>query len=198
MQVILTANYTFEKVKNRVSFSDAPGNVVASALYLANSFDIRWLKPAVKADNSELLPGLDQYFNNPYFVAYHYRNTSSRNRLTGGLTLRYAINDWLSVQGQVTRDGYIFDVEQILPSLTGYSVGGSLTQHTTDFRELNGNAMIEMNKKFNNISVRAHIGGNTQDNIWKQGGIFGAGPFVVPFFYSASNISIRPFTYNYE
>ena len=198
LQMILTANYTFEKVKNRVSFSDAPGNVVASALYLANTFDIRLLEPAVKADNSELLPGLDQYFNNPYFVANRFRNTSNRNRLTGGLTLRYAINDWLSVQAQVTRDGYIFDVENILPSLTGYSVGGSLTQHTVDFRELNGNAMVEANKKFGQFSVRAHVGGNTQDNLFRQGGIFGAGPFVVPFFYSASNIANRPYTYNYE
>src|SRR6202011_6215663 len=58
LQLNLTGNYTFEQVKNRVSFSDAPGNVVASTLYLANTFDIRWLRPQVGPDGlTELLPG---------------------------------------------------------------------------------------------------------------------------------------------
>lgn len=197
LQVVITANYVFEKVKNRVSFSDAPGNTVAGPLYLANSFDIEWLKPEVKEDGSELLPGLDIYFNNPYFVANRYKNTTNRNRLTGGLTLRYTLTDWLSVQGQVTRDGYIFDVENIVPSMTGYQPGGSMTQHTTDYRELNTNVMVEAQKKFNNFSVRANVGSNSQDNVYKRGGIFGAGPFVVPFFYSSSNIAQKPYTYEY-
>ena len=198
LQLSLSANYVFEQVKNRVSFSDAPGNVVASALYLANSFDIRWLKPAVKADKSELLPGTDIYFNNPYFVAYHFQNTTRRNRLTSGLTLKYSLTDWLSVQGQLTRDGYIFDVENVVPSLTGYNTGGSLTQTTVDYHELNGNYMLEANKKFGDLSVRVNAGGNTQDNVYKQSGILNAGPFVVPFFYSPGNIAQKPFIYNYS
>jgi TonB-linked SusC/RagA family outer membrane protein len=197
LQLMLTANYVFEKVKNRVSFSDAPGNTLAGPLYLSNSFDIRWLKPEVKEDGSELLPGLDIYFNNPYFVANRYRNTTNRNRLTAGLTLRYQLTDWLSAQGQITRDGYIFDVEQITPSGTGYQPGGSLTQHSTDYHELNINGMLEAHKKFNNFSLRANIGTNSQDNVYKRSGIFGAGPFVVPFFYSSSNIAQKPYTYEY-
>jgi TonB-dependent SusC/RagA subfamily outer membrane receptor len=37
LQLTLTADYVFENVKNRASFSDAPGNVLAAPLYLANS-----------------------------------------------------------------------------------------------------------------------------------------------------------------
>ncbi|HYC27597.1 MAG TPA: SusC/RagA family TonB-linked outer membrane protein, partial [Chitinophagaceae bacterium] len=203
LHMSLTANYVFEKVKNRVSFSDAPGNVVASVLYLANSVDIRWLKPAVKADGSELLPGTDIYFNNPYFVAYRYQNTTDRNRLTAGLTMKYDLTKWLSAQGQVTRDGYIFDVVNIVPTGTGYSPGGTLTQYTIDYHELNGNFSLEANKQFSDVSLRVVAGGNTQDNVNKIGGMGAvplsgqgpAGPFKVPFFYSSSNISDKPYAY---
>jgi len=198
LQLNINANYVFETVKNRVSFSDAPGNVIASTTYIANSFDVRWLEPAVNANNFEMLPGLDIYFNNPYFVAYKYQNKTSRNRLTGGLSLKYSLTDWLSVQAAVTRDGYIFDVTNILPTGTGYSEGGNLTQHTTDFHEINGNVSLDANKKFGSFSVHANVGTNTQDNVWKQAGIFGAGPFKVPFFYSPSNISEKPFSYSYS
>ncbi|HEV3414144.1 MAG TPA: carboxypeptidase-like regulatory domain-containing protein, partial [Puia sp.] len=106
LQLTLTANYLFENVKNRASYSDAPGNLIASSLYLANSFDIRWMKSrTVNPDGTEWLPGTDPYFENPYYIAYDYQNQTSRNRLTGALTLKYNIFDWLFIQGQVQRDG---------------------------------------------------------------------------------------------
>jgi len=209
LHMTLTADYVFERVKNRVSFSDAPGNVVASVLYLANSVDIRSLKAATKADGSELLVGADPYFNNPYFVANKFQNHTDRDRLTGGLTLRYDLTDWLAVQGQVTRNGTISDVMQITPTGTGYNPGGNLTQYTRNFRELNGNFMVEFNKKFNEFSIHANVGGNSQDNVTKIGGVgavhtpvgdlqSAAGPFIVPYFYSSSNVSEKPYGYYYE
>src|SRR5581483_207136 len=99
LQATITANYLFENVKNRASYSDAPGNIVASTLYLANTFDIRWMKNnTVNPNGTELLPGTDEYFENPYYLAYDYQNATSRNRLTGALTLKYNFLDWLFVQ----------------------------------------------------------------------------------------------------
>ncbi len=166
LQVNITANYIFEQVKNRGSFSDAPGNVVASTLYLANSFDIRWLKPETTAGGNELLPGTDIYFNNPYFVAYKFQNSSSRQRFTGGLNLKYNLLDWLYVQAGVTRDGYIYDYTNILPSGTGYDAGGQITVNTVDVHELNSNFLIGVNKKFGqDFTLTANAGGNYQDDV---------------------------------
>src|SRR5690606_21282856 len=109
LQASLSANYVFENVKNRSSFSDAPGNVLAGPMYLASSFDIRTLRAETDELGNENLPGNDIYFNNPYFVAYRYQNATSRNRLTAALGLKYDFTDWLALKGQVTRDGYIFD-----------------------------------------------------------------------------------------
>jgi outer membrane receptor protein involved in Fe transport len=167
-------------------------------LYLASSFDIRWLEPAVNPDGTELLPGTDIYFNNPYFVAYKFENSTSRNRLTGALTLKYNFTDWLSLQAQVTRDGYIFDLRNVVPTGTGYQPGGSITQTTTDYHEVNANYLLDFNKAFGDFTVHANAGGNLQDDIATTSGVYGAGPFNVPYFYDVSNTSSRPLDYSYS
>jgi len=205
LQMDLTADYVFEHVNNRASLSDAPGNVFAPPLYLANSFDIRWMKDhTTHPDGTEWLPGAtDPYFENPYYIAYDYNNTTDRNRLTGGLTLKYDLLDWLYVQGQLTRDGYVFDVESIVPSGVEYTRtdgvhGGNLTQYEVNFYELNGNFMIGGQKKFGpDLSFDANIGSNREDNVSRINGIGAvpnssnraAGPFLIAGDYNANDIS---------
>ena len=203
-QATLTANYVFEQVKNRASMSDNPGNMIGSVLSLASSFDVNWLKDSVVDSNGfENVPNKNiVYVNNPYFVATYFQNSTKRNRLTSALTFKYDFTDWLSLQGQVTRDGYILDRTEILPTGTQFLFGsnGFLTQTKTDFHETNGNIMVEANKKFGGFSLHGNLGANTQDNIFTREGIYGAGPFLVPFVYSVSNIlgEDRPYIYDYR
>jgi TonB-linked SusC/RagA family outer membrane protein len=202
-QATLNANYVFEQVKNRASMSDNPGNMTASIFNLASSFDINWLKKAVDDNGVEIVPNRDIVFvNNPYFVARYFQNATKRNRLTSALTLKYDLTDWLSLQGQVTRDGYVLDRTEITPTGTLFRGGdnGILTQTKTDFHEINGNVMIDANKKFGVFSLHGNFGANTQDNIFTREGIYFAGPFQVPYFYSVSNIKgeDRPFVYDYK
>ncbi len=210
LQMDLTADYVFEHVNNRASLSDAPGNVIAAPMYLANSFDIRWMKNnTVHPDGTEWLPGnQDPYFENPYYIAYDYVNTTDRNRFTGGLTLKYNLLDWLYVQGQVTRDGYVFDVTNIVPSGVQYTRsdgihGGNLTQYEVNYYELNGNFMIGSHKKFgSSFSLDANLGVNRQDNVTTTNGIGAVpntsnravGPFIVAGNYNSNNILIKPYS----
>lgn len=203
LQMSLTANYVFENVKNRASFSDAPGNLIASLQFVPNTYDIRWLKPRVDSNRNELLPGnQDIYFENPYFIAYEDLNQSSRNRLTGGLTLKYNLLDWLYVQAQVTRDGYIYDFKQITPNGVAYSSnnGGYMTVTEKNQHELDGNLQIGVNKKFNrDLVFNASAGMYSQDNVSTTYSGAG-GPFVIPYFYSISNVAgpNKPFNYSYS
>jgi TonB-linked SusC/RagA family outer membrane protein len=200
LTVNLTANYIFEEVKNRVSFSDAPGNVVASTLYLPNTFHIKWLAPnqGTNGAGAEQLPGTDPYFDNPYFVAYKFQNSTSRQRLTGGLTLKYDFTNWLFAQGGVSRDGYIFDLTNVVPTGTGYSPGGQITTEDVNFHELNWNYLIGVHTKFgNDFTFNANVGGNSEDNVNSSSDVLSAGPFNVPYFYSLSNVTTRPITPGY-
>jgi TonB-linked SusC/RagA family outer membrane protein len=200
LTIDLTANYIFEQVKNRVSFSDAPGNTVASVLYLPNTFHIKWEAPnqGTNALGNEQLPGTDTYFNNAYFVAYKYQNATSRNRLTGGLTVKYDFTKWLFAQGGVTRDGYTFNLTNITPSGTGYDPGGQMTTSNVNFHELNWNYLIGVHTKFgNDFTFNANAGGNSEDNVNSSTSVNGAGPFNVPYFYSLVNVTNRPATPGY-
>lgn len=210
LEMALTADYVFEHVNNRASLSDDPGNVIAAPLYLANSFDIRWMKThTVHPDGTEWLPGSsDPYFENPYYIAYDYSNFTDRSRITGGLTLKYHFFDWLYLQGQVSRDGYQFNVTNIVPSGVEYTRsdgvhGGNLTQYEVNYHELNGSVMIGLNKKLgNNFSFDANLGANRQDNNSAIQGVGAvpkssnraAGPFLVAGNYNASNIIDKPYS----
>jgi TonB-linked SusC/RagA family outer membrane protein len=199
LQLTVTANYVFEDVKNRSLLSDNTSNANATLLYIANTFDVRWLKPAVKDDGSELLPGNDLYFNNPYFVTQYHQNRTKRNRLTGAATLKYNIADWLYVQGQVSRDGYIFDFRRVTPTGTAYAVGGELTEYERNYHEINSNFLIGLNKDLNDIfSVNATFGGNSQNNVNEYYGLNGtASPFIIPYLYTADNIANKAYTHDY-
>ncbi len=210
LQMDLKADYVFEQVNNRASLSDDPGNVMAPPLYLANSFDIRWMKNhTVHPDGTEWLPGTtDPYFENPYYIAYDYKNTTDRNRLTGGLTLKYHILNWLYIQGQLARDGYLLDVTQIVPSGVEYTradgnYGGNLTQYEVNFHELNSSFMIGVDKVLGekwHLDVNA--GGNQQDNVNNVSGIGAvpgsnnrpAGPFLSAGDYNQDDIQTKPYT----
>ncbi|MBS1660313.1 MAG: SusC/RagA family TonB-linked outer membrane protein [Bacteroidetes bacterium] len=210
LQATLTANYVFERVNNRATLSDNPGNVISAPMYLANSFDIRWMKEnRIHPDGTEWLPGnTDPYFENPYYIAYDYLNTTNRNRFTGGLTLKYDILPWLYAQGQVTRDGYTLDVNNIVPSGVPYTRGdgihgGNLTQYNIDFHELNTSFMTGVRKSWpSELSFNAYLGVNRQDNVTNISGIGAvpnsanraAGPFVVAGNYTANNILVKPYS----
>jgi len=213
LQMELTADYVFEHVNNRSSISDNAGNIIAPLLYLPTSFDVRWLKNRTNPDGTERLAGtIDNFFENPYYIAYEYINRTDRNRITGGLTLKYNLLDWLYLQGQVTRDGYLFNVTNIVPSGVEYTRsdgihGGNLTQYEVNFHELNSSFMIGMHKgSSSDWNFSANIGGNQQDNVVDVSGVGAvpyssnraAGPFLVPGNYNAGNIVTKPYSSFYR
>jgi TonB-linked SusC/RagA family outer membrane protein len=207
-QMVMKVNYIFEQVSNRASLSDDPGNVMAAPLYLANSFDIRWMKDhTVHPDGTEWLPGTtDLYFENPYYIASDYQDRTKRNRITGGLTLKYNLLDWLFIQGQIARDGYIFDATNIVPTGVEYTRsdgvhGGTLTQYDQNEHELNSNFMLGVNRKIGkNISLTANMGGVQQDNGSENYGVGAvpgsgnnpAGPFIEAGYYNINNLATKP------
>ncbi|HVU57748.1 MAG TPA: SusC/RagA family TonB-linked outer membrane protein [Puia sp.] len=213
LQMELTADYVFEHVDNRASISDNAGNIIAPLLYLPTSFDVRWLQNRTNPDGTERLAGtIDNFFENPYYIAYEYINRTDRNRITGGLTLKYNLLDWLYLQGQVTRDGYIFNVTNIVPSGVEYTRsdgihGGNLTQYEVNYHELNSSFMIGMHKGTSTAwNFSANIGGNQQDNIVDISGIGAvpnssnraAGPFLGAGNYNAGNIVNKPYSSFYR
>lgn len=201
LQLSLNANYIFEFVDNRANLSDGNGNVNATLLYLANGYDVRWLEPAVDGNGNELQPGNNVYFNNPYFLQYRKSNNSDKKRLTGGFTLRYDITDWLYAQGAATRDGFNLAFKQVQPDGAAADPNGYINEYHRDYEETNFNYLIGADRKFNDISVSATIGGNIQKNRSQTWGTNGnITPFIISGFYSTNNVesSTRTFAKLYS
>lgn len=201
LHLIINANYVFEKVKNRANLSDGNSNVNASLMYLANSYDVRWLKGMYDANGiDELKPGNNDYFNNPYWLTKKKHNTSRKNRLTAGATLKYDVTDWLYVQGQVTRDGYNMTFDNVQPYGTAQDKRGWKAEYEDDYYELNGSYLIGFDKKLSEkFSLNAALGGNLLRNVYQRYGTDGSiNPFIVPGSESSSNIENRIYKKLYE
>lgn len=199
LHLMVNANYIFEKSNGRSNLADGNGNTNASLLHRANSFDIRWLERGTPesdwgtaADGSELLGNGNKnvYFNNPYWLQYRKTNDMNKNRLTGAMTLKYDIFDWLYIQGAVQRDGYSLEFKQVQPTGAAADPNGWLTEYSRNFSEINLNYLIAFNKEFGDWSVGATLGGNRQRTTNKTFYTSDGGrPFIVDGLWSVNNIT---------
>ena len=196
LHLMVNANYVFEHFDGRSNLSDGNGNTNASLIHRGNSFDIRWLERGAAdadwgttADGKELLGGDNVYFNNPYWLQYRKTNETNKNRLTGAMTLKWDITDWLYIQGAVQRDGYNLDFKQVQPIGAAADPAGWMTEYSKSFSEINLNYLLGFNKEFGDFSVGATLGGNRQRNIVKQYTVTDGGrPFVVDGLWSVNNL----------
>ena len=198
LHLIVSANYVFEKAQGRSNLSDGNGNTNATLLHLANTFDVRWLERGAEgaewgsfADGTEMNGNGNRnvYFNNPYWLQYRKTNNSNKNRLTGSMTLKYDIFDWLYVQGAVQRDGYNLEYKQVQPTGAAADPNGFMTEYSRNFSEMNLNYLIGFNKEWGDWSVGATLGGNRQRTINKTFYTTDGGrPFVVSGLWSVNNL----------
>jgi len=203
LQLTVNLNYVFEEVKGRSRLSDGNNNTNATLIYLANGYDVRWLKGnnGAASDGSELQPGNNVYFNNPYWLQYRQSNKSNKNRTTGGITLRYDMAEWLYIQGQVSRDGYILNFKMVQPDGAAADPNGYIEEYEKNYAEVNMNYLVGFNKNIGDFSFNATFGGNQQHNEMNQYGTNGGiRPFVISGFPSTSNVnsSTRTFAKDYS
>jgi TonB-linked SusC/RagA family outer membrane protein len=205
LHLTVNANYVFEQAQGRSNLADGNGNTNASLLYRPQTFDIRWMERetpdsewGTKADGGELLGGTNVYFNNPYWLQYRKTNESNKNRLTGAMTLRYDITDWLYAQGAVQRDGYSMEFKQVQPIGAAADPSGYLTEYSKNYAETNLNYLLGFDKTFDDWSVGATFGGNRQHSLTKQWMVDGGRPFVVDGVWSSNNLADHRFKKDYQ
>ena len=205
LHLTVNANYVFEKNKGKASLSDGNGNTNASLLYRPANFDIRWMERGsadsdwgTNVDGTEMIGGTNVYFNNPYWLQYRKTNETNKNRLTGAITLKYDIFDWLYVQGAVQRDGYNLKYKEVQPKGAAADAVGFLTEYSQSFSEINLNYLVGFNKEFGDWSIGATLGGNRQRTISEQWKVDGGRPFLADGLYSPNNLGDKRFIKNYQ
>jgi TonB-linked SusC/RagA family outer membrane protein len=179
-KLTLQSNANFSLEYNQNPPGSTQGNGIANTVYTtAVSADLTWLK------NKEVFPnpGVDPVTGNewqisrfadrtnPYWTAYKRFENRNRNRLFGNVLLRYDFFEWLYLQGRVGQDWSKTDTENneptgtanMGPAASGFN--GSYAIGESDYREVNYDFLLGVNKSFGIFGVDAQFGGNAMNRL---------------------------------
>ncbi len=159
----VNAKYIIEKVHNRITIGDTPGNANTVANVLPVSLDIYDLKPGSNEEGTELRFQPSQFISNPYWAVNDFNNDDKKNRFIASSTLRYDITDWLYINGRAGIDSYDLSVKRVTPYGTAYRPAGELTQSKSTYSLFDADIMLGVDKAITDrISTNSVIGANTR------------------------------------
>ena len=128
-----------------------------------------------------------RYIDNPYWAAYMSYSEEERERMYGSVSINYQINDWLSAIAKTTGDTYTYGTEDRIAmysrSMSEYS------ESITRFKEMNYEAMLTADKRFDNISLTAFVGGSMMTQDRRINTALTQGGLIIPEYYNLSNAS---------
>ncbi|MDN5284883.1 MAG: SusC/RagA family TonB-linked outer membrane protein [Mucilaginibacter sp.] len=183
------AQYNIENANNRATAGDALGNPNWTPYMIANTADIRWLKPGYDANGNEIAWNDASIATNSYFVTNKFKENDNKNRFIGQAGLTFEIVKNLSLKGVVSRDFYYYNYQYILPTGTLYVPNGQYSELKVDASETNGLLTLNYNGKINkDFALTAFVGGNQQRSVYNESNITGSN-FIIPYFYSSTNLS---------
>jgi TonB-linked SusC/RagA family outer membrane protein len=204
--------YSNEETKNRPMVSDSPGNAVQALMILPPNYDVNYMvgDPAKLGAVPEGVttvdgksPGYeyqlsDNLWNqNPWWAAYQFINSDTRDRLITSGTLRYDITSFLYLQGRIGMDLSVRKTKTLVPQGTGYWIGGGDSEGETQVREINQEWTFGLDKAFGKVNINTFVGGNKMVHKTEHVGASG-NDFNVPFFTSVNNTSRQFIEYWYE
>ena len=159
----VNAKYIIEKVHNRITIGDTPGNANTVANVLPVSLDIYDLKPGSNEEGTELRFQPSQFISNPYWAVNDFNNDDKKNRFIASTTLRYDFTDWLYINGRAGIDSYDLSRKRVTPYGTAYRPAGELTQSKSTYSLFDADIMLGVDKAITDrISTNSVIGANTR------------------------------------
>lgn len=183
------AQYNIETANNRTTAGDALGNPNWTPYMIANTADIRWLKPGYDANGNEIAWNDASIASNSYFVANKFKENDNKNRFIGQAGVTFDIVKNLSLKGVVSRDFYYYNYQYILPTGTLYVPNGQYSELKVDASETNGLLTLNYNGKItNDFALTAFVGANQQRSVYNESNITGSN-YIIPYFYSSTNLS---------
>lgn len=193
----VNAKYIIEKVHNRISIGDTPGNANAVAYTLPSSLDIYDLKPGSNEEGTELLFQPSQFTSNPYWAVNDFNNDDKKNRFIVSTTLRYDITDWLYATGRAGIDTYDLSRRNVTPFGTAYRPAGQFYQSKSTNSSFDADLMLGVSKSVTDkISTNSIIGANSKTTTFESLSALGRG-FIVVGLEDLNNTTLPEPTNNY-
>ncbi len=176
----VNAKYILEKVHNRITIGDTPGNANTVAFVLPGNLDIYDLKPGSNEDGTELRFQPSQFISNPYWAVNDFNNDDKKNRFTASGTIRYDLTDWLYATGRAGLDTYDLSRKKVTPYGTAYRPAGELFQGKSTYKLFDADIMLGVDKAITEkISTNSIIGANTRTSTFEELSATGRGFIVI-------------------
>lgn len=193
----INAKYVIEKVHNRITIGDTPGNANTVAYTLPGSLNIYDLKPGSNDQGTELRFQPSQFISNPYWAVNDFNNDDKKNRITASTTLRYDVTDWLYLSGRAGIDTYDLSRKRVTPFGTAYRPAGELSQSKFTYKSVDADFMIGVTKDIiDKVSTNSIIGVNSRTNTFDGLSATGRG-FIVVGLEDLNNTTLPEPTYSY-
>jgi TonB-linked SusC/RagA family outer membrane protein len=183
------AQYNIETGHNRTGAGDALGNPNWTPLEVANTVDVRWLKPGYDASGNEMVWNDAAIASNGYFVINKYKEDDVKNRFIGQGSVSYTPIKDLTFKATLSRDFFNYNYSNVLPTGTLYVPNGQYQAIKSDVSETNELVTATYKTKIiSDLNVGVLGGVNSRKNITNQQTLNGS-QFVIPYFYSSTNLS---------
>ena len=163
------AQYNLETSANRPIAGDALGNPNWTPYEVANTVDIRWLKPGYDANGNEIDWNDASIVTNSYFFVNKFKEKDTKNRFIGQASIIYDVLKNLTVKGTVTRDFYNYNFTSIMPTGTAYVPNGQYSGYKSDVSETNAMLTATYKAKLTKSIGLSYTGRRQYPKIPKQG-----------------------------
>ncbi|MEO6228482.1 MAG: SusC/RagA family TonB-linked outer membrane protein [Ferruginibacter sp.] len=189
------AQYSLEKAKNRPSAGDALANPNWTPYEVANTVDIRWLKPGYDASGNEMIWNDASIVTNSYFVVDKFKEDDNKNRFIGQASISYDILKNLTVKGVVSRDVYNYNYTNVMPYGTAYTPLGEYQGIKSDVSETNSMVTATYKTRVSADKIGITVLGGVNGRKYQENRLNLSGKnFIQPFFNSFSNLAISSTT----
>jgi TonB-linked SusC/RagA family outer membrane protein len=191
------AQYNLETAHQRTGAGDALGNPNWTPLEIANTADVRWLKPGYDSTGKEMAWNDADIASNGYFVQNKYQENDTKNHFLGQATIAYKLLPNLVFKGTVSRDFYNYNYSNVLPTGTRYVLMGQYEAKKSDVSETNSLFTTTYNTHIGEDFGISVMGGLNSRKFRNEQLNLSGSNFTIPFFYSYSNLSTsvtKPYT----
>lgn len=136
------------------------------------------------------------YSDNPYWMIYENTSNDKRNRYTGNVKLKYNFTKNLYGVANIYGDQYDFTIRE-RTAVYSHDMS-SYSQAIRLFSEMNYEARLHFDKRWNKFSSNTFIGINRRDNQYQAISGSTSGGLIIPNLYHLSNSKNLAVSTNYD
>jgi len=143
------------------------GLVVANIYRIPRSLSLETIKNYQTVDATGIQTPIywtskDPVYMNPYWTINNTHRDEFRTRITGLMSVKYKLTNWLSLQGRISRDSYDdFNTQKYANNTVNYArkPGGFYSEGTDNIAEQNVDVLLSGNNKINSaLKISYNLG----------------------------------------